>query len=270
MGAVPRSDGGRSDARAVEALHAVVYFAPEVQEGYAALGLRGYWRGYFAGRTAALGRCSAPLGTAVCGGFAPSMVERALPAVWELAAPKQVAEARTRTAGAALRRLLGPVDGDLLREAAQAVALPGRPLAAAQAALPRPADPHEALWHDATVLREARGDAHLAVVAVAGLRWPEPHLLLAGLGRLDPHQQEHRGWDDAAWSASRDRLRTDGLLDDDGRATDSGEALAERLEQQTDDTGPDYPQVDREALAAAGQAAAVELPFPNAMGLLSP
>src|SRR5664280_389388 len=51
--------------------------------------------------------------------------------------------------------------------------------AAAQSGLERPHEPLAALWHDCTVLRESRGDGHLAAVAVAGLVWPEPHLLQA-------------------------------------------------------------------------------------------
>jgi len=39
-----------------ETLHAVFYFAPEATAAYESVGLRGYWRGYFASRCAALPR----------------------------------------------------------------------------------------------------------------------------------------------------------------------------------------------------------------------
>jgi helix-turn-helix protein len=65
--------------RVLETVHAVVYFVPEAKAAYGALGLRGYWMGYFASRSAALGTPSPRLVTALFYGFAPLMVERALP-----------------------------------------------------------------------------------------------------------------------------------------------------------------------------------------------
>lgn len=109
--------------------------------------------------------------------------------------------ARLAGATAALRRLLSQdhlptvaAVAALTDRCVQALSLPGRPMAAAQVALPRPSEPLAALWHDCTVLREHRGDGHLAAVALAGLVWPEPHLLLGR--QVDPQQQQYRGWDD--------------------------------------------------------------------------
>lgn len=73
----------------VESIHAVVYFAPEPQAAYAELGLKGYWRGYIASRSAPLGTAGPALVTALFGGFAPAMVARALPEVWAIASPLQ-------------------------------------------------------------------------------------------------------------------------------------------------------------------------------------
>src|SRR4051794_38272867 len=153
----------------IDTLHAVVFFAPEPQAAYRELGLRGYWRGYFASRAAPLGPVGPHLVTALFGGFAPGMVARALPQVWTVASPESIQVARRSGATAALQRLLGPDQLPAVTEAAtltarciQALPLPGRPMAAAQAGLPRPEEPLAALWHDCTVLREFRGDAHLA------------------------------------------------------------------------------------------------------------
>jgi hypothetical protein len=59
-----------------EPVHAVTYFAPEARSAFEEAGLRGFWRGYFAGRAAPLG----PAGAAVVGAsffnFAPAMVAR--------------------------------------------------------------------------------------------------------------------------------------------------------------------------------------------------
>ncbi len=249
----------------VESVHAVVYFAPEPQAAYARLGLRGYWRGYFASRAAPLGPVGPELVTALFGGFAPAMVARALPAVWETAPPQQVQAARHAGAAAALRRVLdGHEDAvaeaaDLTRRCVEALPWPGRPMAAAQAGLPRPSSPVEALWHDCTVLREHRGDGHLAAVALLGLVWPEPHLLQGR--QVDPQQQQYRGWDDDAWHRAAARVR--------GRDTAELETLTDQLAAPAYDV---LAPVDRAELARLleplAQAASTELPYPNAMGLL--
>jgi hypothetical protein len=249
-----------------ETLHAVVYFAPEAREAYAALGLKGYWRGYFASRAAALGPVGGETVAALFAGFAPSFVMRAVPAVWEVAAPETVLEARRTAAAAALSRMLPgrAQDVDLAAgitgRVVASLDVAGRPLAAAHRAAPRPDEPFGALWHDCTVLREHRGDGHLAAVTSSGLSWPLPHLLAAG--RLDARQQEFRGWSDAAWSLAAQQ------------AARLPEGTAERLEVATDVAAAQaYSAMDPEALLAllAPLAQAVQsagdIPFPNAMGL---
>ena len=253
-----------------ESVHAVVYFADEPLQAYARLGLRGYWRGYFASRAAALGAPSAALVTALFAGFAPAFVSRAVPQVWTVVSPEQVLSARQDGAVAALQRAVGDLDAEaaaaLTGQVVQGLDLAGRPLAAAHAALPRPAEPLAALWHDCTVLREHRGDGHVAAVLAAGLRWPEPHLLAAD--RVDPRQQELRGWSDEQWTRARRSLQSRG-----------GEvpALAQEVERRTDELAAQaYAGADLTALVDALTplaAAVVEaglLPFPNAMGLVRP
>jgi len=252
----------------VESVHAVVYFAPELTVAYAGLGLRGYWRGYFASRAAPLGAAGPELVTALFGGFAPSMVGRAVPQVWSVASPQQLQAARVAGATAALRRLLGEdplpavaAAAELTGRCVRALPLPGRPMAAAQAGLSRPDDPLAALWHDCTVLREHRGDGHLASVAVAGLVWPEPHLLQGD--RVDAQQQQHRGWDDQTWQDAAKRMR--------GRDLREVEVLTDQL------AAPAYRSLDRtegielaQLLGPLALAASRQLPYPNAMGLPRP
>jgi len=248
-----------------ETVHAVVYFAPEARAAYEELGLRGFWRGYFASRCAALGPVGPDLAVAVLGGFAPTMVARAVPEVWQTATPAEVLTARTDAASAALLRLLPPDSEESVLAAArltercvQALDVPGRPMAAAHRQVPRPEDSVGALWHDVTVLREHRGDGHLIAVAAAGLVWPEPHLLIAE--RLDPAQQAHRGWTDEQWAtaAQRVRHRDAAALDD---ATDSLAAPA------YDVLAPDGLAALAAALGPLAAAAAAQVPYPNAMGL---
>ncbi len=252
----------------VESVHAVVYFAPEALAAYAELGLRGYWRGYFASRAAPLGAAGPELVTALFGGFAPTMVSRAVPQVWSVASPPQVQAARAAGATAALRRLLGEhrlpavaAAAELTGRCVRALPLPGRPMAAAQAALLRPDDPLAALWHDCTVLREHRGDGHLASVTVAGLVWPEPHLLQGD--RVDAQQQQHRGWDDQTRRAAAERVH--------GRDMCEVEVVTDRL------AAPAYSALDRAEGVELGQileplalAASSQWPYPNAMGLPRP
>src|SRR5918998_5625657 len=89
-----------------EPLHAVTYFAPQARAAYERAGLRGYWRGYFAGRAAPLGAVAAAPVTALFFSFAPAMVARALPDVWRRASPERALAARLDGAVAALRAVL--------------------------------------------------------------------------------------------------------------------------------------------------------------------
>jgi hypothetical protein len=248
-----------------ETIHAIVYFASEPKERYTALGLRGYWRGYFASRAAALGPVDADLVTALFGGFAPEFVARAVPAVWDIATPAQVRVAGLEGATEALRRLVGPdLDdqvqraGELTGKCIEALPMSGRPMAGALSALKRPSDPLSALWLDCSVLREHRGDAHLEAVAEAGLRWPEPHLL--GDGAPNEQLREFRGWDEETWAAAAGRV--------------AGQDR-EPLEHRTDElAAPAYDALTADQIAELidlltpiAQRAATELPYPNPMGL---
>ena len=94
-----------------EPVHVVTYFAPEARQGFEEAGLRGFWRGYFAGRAAPIGAVAAPPVIAAFFSFAPPFVGRALPAVWGMVTPEQALAARTAGAVAAIRRLVAEADG---------------------------------------------------------------------------------------------------------------------------------------------------------------
>src|SRR5688572_13408590 len=111
---------GRRLWQLFEPCHALVYFAPETAQAYAEAGLKGYWMGYFASRSAALGEPGPGLVTALFYNFAPAMVRRALPDAWSFSSPAKVLDARSAVVDAALRRALGDeVDGAHVRTAAQ-------------------------------------------------------------------------------------------------------------------------------------------------------
>ncbi|HTW21494.1 MAG TPA: hypothetical protein VME70_14945 [Mycobacteriales bacterium] len=235
----------RKAHRTLEPLHIIVYFSPEPSEAYAELGIKGSMRGYFASRSAALGRVPAEVVIATFFNFSPDRVRRAIPAVWDVTTPEAVLEARLAGADRAYRRILGAelLGSDaiaeaaaLAREATTVLGAEGHPLYAAHAALPWPEPPHLQLFHAQTLLREHRGDAHIAALVLAGLGPVEAMInyepVADGLATL--MQRETRGWPDEAWEAAADRLRDRGLLAADGTPTEAGAALRATIEAQTD------------------------------------
>lgn len=279
----------RSFARRVwqrlETVHAVVYFAPEKKAAYDAAGLKGGWMGYFAGRAAPLGPVTAELVTAVFYNFHPGMVRRSIPDAWSFSSPERVLEARLEIVDGALRRLLGDCDVAEAAELSLRVAghcdLAGRPLLAANAALDVPAKPHLRLWHATTMLREHRGDGHVAALVAAGLDGCEAHLTLVGTGTVPASElQPNRGWSDEEWTAARARLVERGLLDERGMLTEEGAELRRWVEDTTDElalgpwrrlgAGEAEKLVEALELPARLVVEGGGVPFPNPMGLPRP
>ena len=221
-----------------EPIHAVTYFAPPARAAFEAANLRGFWRGYFAGRAAPLGAVGAEPVTALFFGFAPGMVARALPDVWSRATPAESLAARLDGARAALTEILvgARVEeaADLLRSAADGLPTAGRALGAANAALPWPADPLGVLWHATTVLREHRGDGHVAALLVAGLDGAEAMVWRSAVDLGRDQLQPARGWTDDEWADAAARLRDRGWLDDQGAATPPALRARDHIEHTTD------------------------------------
>lgn len=225
-----------------EPVHAVTYFAPEARAALDALGYRGFWMGYFAARSAPLGVAPRELVTAVFYNFAPERVAKALPAAWEIAGPQPALRARQESAVAALRRYGLDSDSENVRVAAELAGraarhapLDARPLFAANLALPWPDDPLSALWHAATLLREQRGDAHVAVLAAAGVSGRESNVLHAAAGNVSrDYIARTRDYDETSWRQHEQALAERGLLDDDGTLTAAGRQLKDHIELTTD------------------------------------
>ncbi|MEU6538974.1 hypothetical protein [Streptomyces sp. NPDC047000] len=275
-------------ARAVwqvlEPLHAVTYFAPESREANRAVGLRGFWMGYFATRAAPLGAVTAGAVEAAFFNFHPAMVRRAVPGAWGFAAPEAVLRARAGAATAALRRVVPSVADAAARlvpllERTVAVADgAGRPLFAANRGLPTPEDPVGALWQAATALREHRGDGHVAVLTAEGLDGCEVHVLFAACeGVPAAVLRDNRGWSEEEWQAASDRLAARGLLESGGHPTAEGRGLRAHVEARTDALAvrPYRALTQAEAdrlLGLLGPLAdqvltSGTIPFPNPMGL---
>jgi hypothetical protein len=224
-----------------EPVHAVTYFTPEARGALDDVGFRGFWMGYFAARSAPLGAVPAELVTAIFYNFSPAHVSRALPAAWELGSPSDALRARETSAVAALHRC-GVADDDntataaaLLAKAARSAPLDGRPLFAANLALPWPDDPVAALWHATTLLREHRGDAHVALLVAAGLGGRDSNVLHCLADRV-PRDfiMRSRQYDDEEWSTCTGRLAARGVLDERAALTAEGVELKAHLENETD------------------------------------
>jgi hypothetical protein len=282
-----------------EPVHVISYFAPPALEAFQKAGLRGFWRGYFAGRAAPVGLTGAAPVVASFFSFAPTMVGRGIPSVWDLITPQDALTVREAGAVAALRSLLALPDdasvpapivaaADQLADVAADVDYAGRTLGAANAALPVPAEPLARLWHAATVLREHRGDGHIAALVAADLDAPEALALRAGVDRAAIGAHSHvtpgwrreqmqpaRGWTDEQWDAAAARLVDRGLLQPDGGATTAGVALHKKIEHATDVAAARpwaaLPSIRVQELAdlltPVTRACAAVLPVPNPVGV---
>jgi hypothetical protein len=271
--------------QAVEPLHAAVYFHPEASPAYKAIGLRGFWMGYFASRAAALGPVGPDVVTATFYGFAPSMVAKAVPDCWARASVEDILAVRHRLAADALGAPAASIDldvpslADALVTAVERLTFEGRALAAAHRDLPVPDDPLLRLWWACTVLREHRGDGHVAALLAHGISPVEAHVLkVAGGEASEAALRPFRGWTEDEWESGRLGLFARSLLTEDGRLTEDGIMLRSVVEHVTDSTaepgwwalgGGDASTevVERLAALSAAVRAGGAIPFPNAMGL---
>jgi len=229
----------------LEPIHAVLYYAPEVTARASALGYATdtRWPSYFPLRSAPLGAAGPELVAATFYSFEPGMVRAHVPAAWQVASPATVLDARLRGVDAALRAILGErVDSPELAEAAtlarrlaESAPVGARPLAAANADLPWPAEPHLVLWQAATILREHRGDGHVAALLTAGLDPIESLVSFAAVGAAPVPVFASRGWSDTAWSEAVSRLVARGWLEPSGAATPAGQAGRDEVERHTDE-----------------------------------
>lgn len=245
---------------AINPLHATIYFSPDLSKELAALGVTDPVAVNLASRSAAMGAVGPGTVTATFYNYRHDLLTRHLPAVWGTATPEQVLAARLRAADSTLRRLLGTETvesaemaeaADLAMRATEGCTRHARTLYAAHADLPVPEAPHLRLWHATTLLREHRGDGHLAALLLAGLDPVEALVshTATGRGMTAKWIKAIRGWEQSDLDAATERLRARGILDADGGLTDEGKAVRERLEADTDrlDAAP-YEHLGEEGL----------------------
>ncbi|WP_436792515.1 SCO6745 family protein [Actinospongicola halichondriae] len=233
----------RKSWRTLEPYHGMIYFVPEAATEYAAIGVSGR-SGYFGSRSAAMGAVGALVVQATFFNFDPRLVETAMDGLWERTTPEDLLIARHEAVDRALCRMLGDaVDDrsirdavDLLRPAVDAACSrpEGRALFAGHARLPEPEMPHVALWWAITLLREFRGDGHIAALVDAELSGIDALLLHGATGDVPLSiLQSTRAWPDDEWQAGLDDMRSRGLIDGE-TLTDRGRELREHIEARTD------------------------------------
>lgn len=235
-------DAVRQVSLAVNAAHRFIYFVPESAQQAAALGVTDRGPAYFAFRSAPMGAVVWQVTLATFYNFSPRAV-RAMTGVWDVAPPERWQAARHTAAEDALRRVGVRLTADQIAEARSlidpvvtAADYAGKPLAAANAAVPLPRDPLTALWQQVTVLREWRGDAHLVVLADNRLGPCDCNVIHTATGRLPvPVVRATRQWNDDEWAAATERLAARGWLEADGTVTGAGTAARERIEVETDE-----------------------------------
>ena len=107
---------------------------------------------------------------------------------------------------------------------------------AAPHALPMPEDPVARLWHAANMLREHRGDGHIAALVCERIGGTEAHVLSALASGIYPAESFGRihHLPQARLAEVMDGLRDRGILDASGRFTDAGRATKDRIESLTD------------------------------------
>jgi hypothetical protein len=223
------------DAHEPIAMHAP--WSRLTNERLAALGLN-FLTGYVWGRASALGEPAAGVVVSAFAVFEPGLMASAYEEGRAKVPRAEMVEVRNEATTESLRAVLGDVDVSsvvsVLRRGIDAADGTGRPLFSGLASQPWPAHPIGQLWRACDVLREHRGDTHVAVCVAAGLG-PMAMNLLTELYMGMPlfTYSATRGWPQEALEAAADQLRADGLLDGD-RLSETGRRFREDIEARTD------------------------------------
>ena len=251
---------GRKTWRTLEPYHGAIYFAAEAREEYAKLGLDERMVGYFASRSAAMGPVPTP-------GRAGDVLQlRSRPrraqhgrGVGPRRRPSAVLDARLVAADRMIRHFAPDAVGtdemveaaEIARDAASVAAEhpEGRPLFAGHASLPWPDEPHLVLWHAQTLLREYRGDNHIAALTIEGLTgcealvthsFGEEPSLVGGSVSADVLKSTRQRTDDD-WAEAVASLQARGWIDENGTlrpSTGSNAAVGSRNEPTNSRSGP--------------------------------
>ena len=238
----PGTSGWQSPTRrlrdAIEPIATICYWSEPAYDAYAALGLD-FLQGYVWSRGCVLGEPDGGVVAAAFGVFEPGLIGQLYDAARATAGLADIRAARETGAVTALRTVLGAPEQvaevtGALRRAAEAVDMAGRTLFAGLAGLPWPADELGQLWHACAMLRELRGDSHLAACVAAGLTGLEANILTELQVGWPLHSYTAtRGWPPEAMNLATLSLRERGLIGDDA-LTGAGASLRADIEEATD------------------------------------
>ena len=223
---------------AIEPLATICFWSEPAYDEYAALGLD-FLQGYVYSRASVLGDVGPSVASAAFGVFEPGLVADLFASARATAGVDDVRASKGRGAVTALRECVGDPDGladvvAVLRRACEAADPTGRALHAGLAGLDWPEDLLGQLWHACTILREHRGDGHLATLVASGVDGVQANQLTelwVGWDALS--YTGSRAWSPEAMDAGTGTLQQRGWVAD-GRLTDAGRAFREDLEATTD------------------------------------
>jgi Helix-turn-helix family len=246
------SESARRLRNVLEPIASNVYFSPDVNDAFEALGFGpgvgaagcltiAEPSGYYCSRAACMGQVPGEVVVAAFGVFNPALIIPAVERGWSIASADEALDAREHGATASLARILGdqpalPEVTAVLQRAAAAGSASGRFLYAGLRSLGIPSTPWGALWRAVDTVREHRGDSHIAAWIATGLD-PVEIGLLTEIYYGMPSKRYHRGrgWTEADLDAGLDRLRgRDLVAGDPPRLTARGAQLRESIELATD------------------------------------
>ncbi|GAA2540037.1 SCO6745 family protein [Pseudonocardia hydrocarbonoxydans] len=235
------------DALEPVAMHGV--WSERVNRALAARG-HDFLTGYVTGRAAPLGEVPSSVVAATFAVFEPNVVDALWTAGRALVPLPELIALRDAEAAASLRAVLGDAAepevarvAGILEDAVAGLDGTGRVLFSALRSQPRLPDAFGRLWRAADLVREHRGDGHVAACIAAGLDPVRMGVLMeVWLGYPVGEYSGTRAWPDEAAAAGVARLEADGLIAD-GAITERGRAVRDAIEAATD--------ASQEALVAA-------------------
>jgi hypothetical protein len=227
-----------------DALEPIAMHAVWSRATNAALAERGlnFLTGYVCGRGAALGAVPSAVVAATFAAFEPGLIDQ----LWNEGRSHidldELIGLRDRATASSLRDVLGgaATEADVTRvaEALEGAVADvdgtGRVLFAALRAQPRLDDPYGRLWRAADLVREHRGDSHIAAYVAAGMDPVRMGVLSeTWVGYPVGEYSGTRAWPEDVQAAAVARLEADGMVAD-GAITDQGRSVRDDIEATTD------------------------------------
>lgn len=217
------------------AMHAV--WSRMTNERLAAQGLN-FLTGYVWGRAASLGEPPASLVVAAFAAFDAGLLTGLYEEARSHINRAALLAIRDEATIASLQQILGDEDVTFavatLRRGLAAADATGRALFSGLLSLPWPEDPLGQLWRACDMVREHRGDSHIAAYITAGFD-PVAMNILTELyvGMPLGSYTASRGWSPDTIAATATRLQAQGLVSD-GALTPEGLRIRDEIEEHTD------------------------------------